>query len=303
MNRGFIGALSLSVATTLLAGCSGSQPPIGASGAMRQSSPVLVATVRGRNLLYVSSDLATNVYTSPHGKLVSALGGSTGVICSNAAGDVFLSQVNVDVIDEFQHGRSTPIAQLSEPFSSPQSCSADRTSGKLAVVSSAAEGVAIFGPRKRHHWHLPRLYPLPEFLFSCSYDASGDLFIDGRTQSNQIVLAELAKGTSEFKNITLDYNLTTAGTVQWDGKYLAVGDEDNTLIRRFSIQDFNGTQVGSLTLSGPSSLAQFWIEGSIVIGADWSDSQVGFWNYPDGGSEIKDLNMSKPLGATVSRPN
>jgi hypothetical protein len=296
-------ALTSCIATAAFAGCGGARSPIGAPGAMPQSRPVLVATVHGRDLLYVSSDLATNVYTYPRGKLVSALGGSTGVICSNAAGDVFLSQVNVDVIDEFQHGRSTPLAQLSEPFSSPHSCSADRTSGKLAVVSSAGEGVAVFRPRKRHHWHLPRLYPLPEYLFSCGYDASGDLFIDGRTQSNQIVLAELAKGTSEFKSITLDYDLTTVGTVQWDGQYLAVGDEDNTLIRRFSIQDFNGTQVGSLTLSGPSSLAQFWIEGSIVIGADWSDSQVGFWNYPDGGSEMKDLDMSEPLGATVSRPN
>ncbi len=113
----------------------------------------------------------------------------------------------------------------------------------------------------------------------------------------------MAKGTSKFENITLDYNLTTAGTVQWDGQYLAVGDEGNTLIRRFSIQGFKGTQVGSLTLSGPSSLAQFWIEGSIVIGADWSNSQVDFWKYPDGGSEMKDLNMREPLGATVSRPN
>ena len=34
MNRGFIGTLSLSVATALLADCAGSQPPIGAPGTM-----------------------------------------------------------------------------------------------------------------------------------------------------------------------------------------------------------------------------------------------------------------------------
>src|SRR5579862_1731494 len=187
-------------AAALLAACGGSQSPIGAPGTMTQSRPVLKATMHGRDLLYVSSDLATNIYTYPHGKLVSAIGGSTGVICSNVAGDVFLSQVNVDVIDEFQHGRSTPIAQISDPIDS-QGCSVDRTTGKLAV---AGEGVAVFRPGKRHHWHLPRLYSLPEYLYSCGYDASGDLFVDGRTQSNQIVLAELAKGESEFKNITLD---------------------------------------------------------------------------------------------------
>jgi hypothetical protein len=287
-------------AGALFAGCGGSQPPIGAPGAMPDGRPVLLRALHRRDLLYVSSVIATNIYTYPRGKLVSALGGSTGVICSNTAGDVFLSQVNVDGIYEFPHGRSTPIAKLSVGFSSPQSCSVDPTSGKLAVVSSAGEGVAIFRPVRRHHWRMPRLYKLPEYLFSCGYDASGDLFVDGRTQYNHIFLAELAEGKSKFKNIALNYNLTTVGTVQWDGQYLAVGDEGNSVIRRFSIQGFSGTQVGSLTLSGPSSLEQFWIEGSIVIGADWSDSQVDFWNYPDGGSEIKELSMSEPLGATVS---
>jgi hypothetical protein len=289
-------------AAALLAACGESRLSISAPSAMPQSRAVFRASTHRRDLLYVSSIGQTNVYTYPRGRLVSALGGSTGVICSNAAGDVFLSQVNVDVIDEFQHGRSTPIAEISEPFSSPQSCSTDRISGDFAVVSSANEGVAVFRPAMRHHWHLPRLYPLSDYLFSCSYDASGDLFVDGRTQNNQIFLAEMAKGKSTFKNITLDHNLTTFGTVQWDGQYLAVGDEGNTLIRRFSIQGFKGTQVGSLTLSGPSSLKQFWIEGSIVIGSDWYHSQVDFWNYPDGGSEMKQLSMSQPLGATVSRP-
>ena len=36
MNRGFIGALYSSVAVALLAGCGGSQPPIGAPGAIAQ---------------------------------------------------------------------------------------------------------------------------------------------------------------------------------------------------------------------------------------------------------------------------
>ena len=295
-------ALCSCVAAAMLAGCGGSQPPIGAPGAMPQRRSLVLPSLHRRDLLYVSADLATNVYTYPHGKLVSSLGGSTGVICSNAEGDVFLSQVNVNVIDEFRHGRSTPIAQISDPFSSPQSCSTDRTSGRLALVSSAGEGVAIFRPAKRHHWHLPKLYALKENLYSCGYDASGALFVDGGTQSKGAFLLELPKGGSKFKGIALDSKLTTPGTVQWDGQYLAVGDKDNTLIRRFSIQGSRGTETGSVMLSGPSSLARFWIQGAIVVGADTSDWEVGFWNYPDGGSETKTLNMTRPLGATVSRP-
>jgi len=296
-------AVSISIAAAMLAACGGSQPPIGAPGAMSQSQSLVFPAAHGRDLLYVSSDTTTNIYTYPHGKRVSSIGGGTGVVCSNGAGDVFLSQVNVDVIDEFQHGRSTPIAQLSDPFNSPESCSADRTSGKLALVSSAGEGVAIFRPGKLHHWHLPKLYMLRENLFSCGYDASGDLFIDGETQDNKIIFAELPKGGLKFENIALNYNLTTPGTVQWDGQYLAVGDQGNTLIHRFSIQGSTGTQIGSVTLSGPISVTQFWIHGSIVIGVDRFYSQVGFWKYPNGGSEIKALKMAYPLGATVSRAN
>jgi hypothetical protein len=265
---------------------------------LQQSQALVLPAALGRDLLYVSTDAATNIYAYPRGKLVSELGGSTGVICSNAAGHVFLSQVNVDVIDEFQHGRSSPIAELSEPFGDPQSCSADPTSGNLALVSQ--QGAAIYRPGKHHRWHLPKLYMLGQNLFSCGYDASGDLFIDGKTQNNTIIFAELPKDGSKFKNVTLDHKLTIPGTVQWDGQYLAVGDQENTLIHRFSIQGSEGTQIGSVMLSGPSSVPQFWIQDSIVIGADPYNSQVGFWKYPDGGSEIMSRKVFQPLGATVS---
>ena len=48
MNRGFIGALCLSVTFALLAGCGGSQPPIGAPGAMPQSRATPHASASGR---------------------------------------------------------------------------------------------------------------------------------------------------------------------------------------------------------------------------------------------------------------
>jgi hypothetical protein len=290
--------LCISVVAVLLAGCGGSQPPVGAPGAISQSQSLVLPAAHGRDLLYVSTDATTNIYTYPRGKLVSDLGGSTGVVCSNAAGHVFLSQVNVDVIDEFQHGRSTPISELSVPLGNPGSCSTDRASGNLALVSQG--GAAIYRPGKRHRWHLPKLYMLGQNLFSCGYDASGDLFIDGKTKTNGIIFAELPKGGSKFKNITLDHKLTIPGTVQWDGQDLAVGDQENTLIHRFSIQGSKGTQIGSVMLSGPSYVAQFWVQDSLVIGADTFNSQVEFWKYPDGGSEIMSLKVSSPLGTTVS---
>jgi hypothetical protein len=291
-------ALSICAAAAFLAGCGGSQPPIGAPGAMLQSRSLVLPTAHGRDLLYVSGYFASNVYTYPAGTLISGLAGGMTGVCSNAAGDVFMTVPNANIIDEFAHGRSTPIAQLSDPFGSPQSCSVDPTTGKLAVVSS--NGVAIYRPGTLHRWRLPRLYTPGQNLSSCGYDASGDLFIDGETGSSVIIFAELPKGASKFENITLDQKLTVPGTVQWDGQYLAVGDQYNTLIRRFSIQGSQGTQIGSVTLSGTQGIPQFWIQDTIVIGPDEFNAQIGFWKYPDGGSEIKTLQMDLPYGATVS---
>lgn len=286
----------------LLASCGTAQLPVGPSGAMFPSRSAVTPALQGRDLLYVAADTVTNVFTYPGGKLVSALGGTTGVICSNTQGDVFLSEQNGNFIDEFQHGRATLIAQLSNPFADSQSCSVDPASGSLALVSSAGEGVAIFRPGKRHHWHLPRLYAQGGYLYSCGYDAHGNLFIDGKTQYNQMIFAELPKGGAAFINIALDQAFTTAGTVQWDGQYLAVGDQENTLIRRFSIEGSSGTQIGTVTLSGPNVITQCWIQDAIVTGAEQSNSKVQFWPYPTGGSAIRTITTTYPLGVTVSRP-
>lgn len=291
-------ALIIGAAVAFLAGCSGLLFGPGAPVATTQSHSYVSPDAQGRDLLYVSGYFSSNVYTYPRGKLIAGLAGGTAGECSNAAGDVFMTVPNANVIDEFAHGRSTPIAQLSDPFGSPIRCSVDPTSGKLAVVSTY--GVAVYRPGPRHSWRLPKLYNPGQNLTSCGYDATGNLFVDGETGSSVIIFAELPKGASKFENIMLDQKLTVPGDIQWDGQYLAVGDQSNTLIRRFSIQGSQGTQIGSVTLSGTKGIAQYWIQDTTLIGPDEFNAQIDFWNYPDGGSTIKTIEMRLPAGATVS---
>jgi hypothetical protein len=89
--------------------------------------------------------------------------------------------------------------------------------------------------------------------------------------------------------------------VQWDGKYIAVGDQSTNTIYQFAISGKKGREVGSTVLGGATEVFQFWIEGSKVIGADAGASHVDIWKYPAGGAAIKTIGgLYAPLGVTVS---
>src|ERR1700734_3789453 len=94
--------LSVSLASAMLTGCGGSQPPIGAPGAMPQTSALATHAARGKSwmlpeaksqdLLYVVRNSANevSVYTYPKGKSVGTLSDIPGAlgICSDTNGDV-----------------------------------------------------------------------------------------------------------------------------------------------------------------------------------------------------------------------
>jgi hypothetical protein len=138
----------------------------------------------------------------------------------------------------------------------------------------------------------------------CGYDNKNNLFVDGITEGGSFELAELPKGASAFTTIRLKQNISAPGQVQWDGKYLAVGDAgvSPSIIYQFSISGSSGTAVGSTTLNGSKMVEQFWIQGKTVIGPDFyfSGTGVGFWPYPGGGNADRTISLYDPFGATVS---
>jgi hypothetical protein len=159
-------ALCSCVAAALLAGCGGSQPPIGASGAMPQTSAIATHTThgkswmlpeaRGRNLLYVSSGSSVYVYTYPRAKMVGVLADfeATRGECVDKAGDVFIIDHYAGV-DEYAHGGTSPIAMLDPPWSFNLGCSVDPTTGNLAVTGGG-DAVTIFPYNRTRGWRYPR---------------------------------------------------------------------------------------------------------------------------------------------------
>lgn len=93
--------------------------------------------------------------------------------------------------------------------------------------------------------------------------------------------------------------------MQWDGKYVAVGDTDTGMIYRVNAR---GQVKGSLQLSGANYVNQFWIalapsrglRHAKAIVPSQDGGVVGYYKYPAGGPPITTITVSEPFGATVS---
>ena len=256
---------------------------------------------RNIKLLYVSKYDNVDVFSYPGGKRVGTLTGfqSPSGLCVDKAGDVFVTNFGASDIVEYAHGGTKPIATLSDPYQEPDDCSVDPTTGNLAVANIGGS-VSIYEGAKGH----PKQRTDSEiaYMFFLSYDGHGDLFVDGENDHfDQFELAELPAGGKRFVKITLDQTIGFPGGVEWDGKHLAVGDQDDALIYRFTISGSSGTKIGTVRLEHADDVSQFWIHGSHVIGPNQGNGTVMFWDYPAGGEPTKTISrLREPSGATVS---
>lgn len=260
-------------------------------------------------LLYVSDqgpDTA-DIYGYPSDKLKGLIEGFKAVAleCVDKAGNVFVTDVVASTVFEYAHGSVIPIATLKDPGYEPISCSIDPTTGNLAVGNYATTGdeqgnVAIYknARGKPHDYTAPNI----NFVFSCAYDGSGNLFVDGQTSGSAFAFAEFPKGGTSFKSITLNQPFTTPpGYVAWDGKYVAILDRAASVIYQFTISGKKGKKVGSTSLIGAGNIVQFRIQSPEVIASDGSNLDVGIWNYPSGGTAVKVITgFTQPVGVTIS---
>jgi hypothetical protein len=139
------------------------------------------------------------------------------------------------------------------------------------------------------------------------YDGRGNLFVDGYSeQGGQFAMAELPAGTHSFETVTLNQTIVLPGAIQWDGKYLAVGDQVSlygpSTIYEFSMSGSTGTLVNTTPLSDSCDVLQFWIHGKRVITSNYCASHVLYFDYPAGGSSTKTISdkLQEPGGVTVS---
>jgi hypothetical protein len=306
-------------ATALLAGCGGSQPPIGVPGAIAQTPAFAAHADRGtswmlpqakrKDLLYVtngdpSGGGTVSVFTYPDGKEVGVLSGfddPTGS-CTDEVGNVFITNANGRSIYEYAHGGPAPIYTLQTADQQPIGCAIDPLTGNLAVgvLGEGVSDVAVYHNARGK----PRLYEFASFgdAYYCSYDDAGNLFVDGFSYehyNNDFQLAELPRGGQTFQVITMKEPIGSPGQIQWYENYLAVGDNENNVIDHVVVQGQTGTIKGQTEFPKDSSLGGFSIVGRRLV--DPEDINVELFKYPRGGTNIGTINDDNhPASASVS---
>jgi hypothetical protein len=136
------------------------------------------------------------------------------------------------------------------------------------------------------------------------YDNQGNLFADGFTGGSNFELVELPKGSSKFQTITTSNTVEFPGSVQWDGTYLTVTDQEANAMYQYTVSGTKATLKGTVSLSGSSDCAQTWIATGVVFCADAGNGNGEVFKYPAGGSPIAIFTgkFDLPLG-TVAAEN
>lgn len=313
-------AVSMGVAAALLAGCGGSQPPIGTSAAIPHngeiaqhlgdgSAPFVGPSSKSKALLYVASDVTNFVYifNLSNGKLIKKLSGLNGPegLCSDNSGNVFVTNNQAGNILEYPSGGSHPVATLDDSGYYPQDCSVDPISGDLAVVNltgpSGRGNIAVY----RNAQGSPTFYSdaAIKFFFSCGYDNGGNLFIEGYGGQSQV--AELPQGGDEVVNFSNTFDGVVG--IKWDGQYIAVGSIDgnpppgSTIYRTVASNNSLDTVVSVPLNHGKHRVHLLYFtfyNGSVIA---TFNQHVGVWSYPAGGEMVKLIrNLSGASGVTVS---
>src|SRR5579863_1548598 len=188
------GVLKIVIAA-VLAGCCGSQPPIGAPGAMTFAEQGHKDyDVRGP-LLYVT-DLVKNMVTvyradakdpAPVATISDGLNGPAGD-CIDGHGALYVTNQPIDGpgwVSEYTLGTSKPALVIKKGISTPAFCAIDGA-GNLWVTNIGGASVTEYlSGSKRLHSTITNGVPHP---VGVAIDSSGDLYVANRLQSSNVVV-------------------------------------------------------------------------------------------------------------------
>lgn len=310
-------ALGLGLVLEVLAGCGGSQPPIGVPPSLPQTFAIATHTERGgswmrpearnENLLYASDNSGNvYVYSYPALKLVGTLSlpQVTFGLCTDNKSDIFVTMngsisTETSNVYEYAHGGTKPIAILNDPGIG-NGCAVDPNTGNLAVTNwfgrlgSYDHGnVAVF----QNASGSPSVYYDPDIYWYwwCTYDENGNLYVDGYNEGGAYPFGELAKGSSSFAGITFNAQFD-ALSLQWDDGDLIVatgnGKKSPEEIYRIQVSGSTGTIVGSTALHSRrngTANGQYLIDSHRIVGPAHPTNLLGLWHYPRGGSPIAEV--------------
>jgi hypothetical protein len=259
---------------------------------------------RKREYIFNSYGSYASIFNYPKStQQVGTINGAGGQGCTNAlygyGSGIVWNVAGATQITEYSVRKNTAIKTLSVSFGFPSSCAMD-TSGDLAIGNLTGGQVAIF----QNATGTPTVYstPMDEEFFD-GYDNQGNLFADGFTGNRSgFALVELPKGSTTFETIATSNTVEFPGSVQWDGKYLTVTDQNTSETYRYTVSGTKATLKNTVVLSGADDCAQTWIVKRLIYCGDAGNNEGEVYSYPAGGSPKAILtgNFVTPLGVTAA---
>jgi hypothetical protein len=264
--------------------------------------------VKANTFEYIINDYGTyaDIFDYPKSdQQIGAINDVGGQGCTNVlygyGKDTFWIVAGANHITEYEVPKK-PIKTLSDSVGSPSSCAMD-TSGDLAVgiLHGPGGGDVVIFPNASGSGTVYATPLIKEYFDG--YDNQGNLFADGFTKHYDFELIELPKGGSTFEAITTSNVVRFPGSVQWDGTYLTVTDQDANAIYQYTVSGTTATLKGTVSLSGSSDCAQNWIATGVVFCADAGSNGAEVFNYPAGGKPIAVFtgNFELPLGTVAAK--
>ena len=209
-----------------------------------------------------------------------------------------------DLIVEYQVPH-TFLRSLTLSYTFTSSC-AMNTSGDLAVGvllgNSYSRGGQVVIFKNASGSGTVYTTPLDEEFFD-GYDNQGNLFADGFTGNRSgFALVELPNGSSKFVTIKTSNSPEFPGSVQWDGTYLTVFDQDTSEMYQYTVSGTTATLKNTVQFSGASDCAQTWIVKGLLYCGDFGNGDGEVYNYPAGGSPIGTFtgSFAEPLGVVAA---
>jgi hypothetical protein len=305
------------VVSAILAGCGGSQPPIGAPGAMPQTTANAAHVARHgswmlpeakyEDLLYVTDYSDVLVFSYPQGKQVGDLKHFYSSVgdCVDSKGDVFITSLKPEATYEYAHGGTKRIATLPSKKAGAVGCSISPTTGDLAV-SGWSSYVDIYKGAKGR----PISIQDADMWVGqwCAYDNKGDLFFNGlRNSKGKLRLSELPSGSSHFIRIEPDAYVYQEGGIYWHDGYLTAvsSDKSKAAIAQFQVMGRKAHEVGLTPLDKPAFIVLgYFIDGKTIVAPNFAKDEqdsVLLYNCPAGGQPTESIRVVSPRGVVISR--
>jgi hypothetical protein len=107
--------------------------------------------------------------------------------------------------------------------------------------------------------------------------------------------------TDASNNCSSGGTIESPGRVQWDGKYLTVGDLERNVVDRIAVTGTQGNIEATVDFNNVQ-LAGSWIHGNKIVDPEPGDANVLFFDYPKGGTSTRTITdgIDGPLSVTVS---